>query len=94
MHRITQVEVLAGYRLNLTFVDGTSGIVDLSDLTGRGVFALWNDREAFRKVKIGDTGELVWSDQVDLCPDALYLRLTGRKPHDIFPALKREPIHA
>ena len=40
------------------------------------------------KVKIGETGELIWSEQVDLCPDALYLRLTGKKPEDIFPSLK------
>lgn len=94
MHRITGVEVLEDYRLDLTFADGTRGVVDLADLAGRGVFALWNDYAEFRKVAIGDTGELVWSEQIDLCPDALYLKATGKKPADVFPGLRHEPTHA
>ena len=94
MHRITKVSVLDGFRLALTFADGTRGTVDLSDLVGHGVFSLWNDYRAFQGVRIGDTGELVWSEQVDLCPDALYLKATGKKPEDVFPALKHEPAHA
>lgn len=94
MHRIKQVETLEGYRLRLVFEDGTQGIVDLSDLVGRGVFAFWNDYGLFQKVCIGDTGELVWPNAVDLCPDSLYLRLTGKKPGEIFPALLREPVDA
>ena len=94
MYKLTHVEVLENYRLELTFSEGTHGIVDLSDLAGSGVFVLWNDYEEFRKVRIGDTGELVWTDQVDLCPDALYLRLTGKRPEDVFPVLRHEPAHA
>lgn len=94
MHKLTHVEVLENYRLELTFSDGAHGAVDLSDLVGSGVFALWNNYEEFRKVRIGDAGEPMWTDQVDLCPDALYLKITGKKPEDIFPALKHEPAHA
>lgn len=90
MNKITHVKALEKYRLELTFGDGTHGVVDLSDLAGSGVFALWNDYAQFRQVRIGDTGELVWSDQVDLCPDSLYLRLTGKTPEDIFPSLQHE----
>ena len=53
-------------------------IVDLSRLVGKGVFQLWNDPEAFGRVSLGTGGELVWSDEVDLCADALYLEVTGR----------------
>ena len=94
MRKITDVRALDGYRLDLTFKDGTRGTVDVSDLAGRGVFALWNDYDEFRKVKIGDTGELIWSDRIDLCPDSLYLRVTGKKPEDIFPRLKHELVDA
>jgi hypothetical protein len=45
-------------------------------------------------VKIGSSGELVWNDQIDLCPDALYLKVTGKKPEDIFPALRQEHANA
>jgi hypothetical protein len=94
MRRIAKVKVLPTYRLELEFDDGVSGTVDLSDNVGKGVFALWRDPLAFEQVRIGSSGELVWGDQIDLCPDALYLKVTGKKPEDIFPALRGEPIHA
>ena len=94
MRRIIKAKTLQGCRLELEFDDGVSGTVDLSDLAGKGVFALWSDRAAFEQVRIGSSGELVWGDRIDLCPDALYLKLTGKKPEDIFPALRREPAHA
>jgi len=94
MYKITKVDVLDNYRLGLTFDDGTCGTVDLSGLAGRGVFSLWDDYVEFKKVKIGATGELVWTDQVDLCPDSLYLKVTGRTPDDVFPGLKHELAHA
>jgi hypothetical protein len=68
--------------------------VDLSDLVGKGVFVLWRDRHAFEQVQIGSFGELVWGNQVDLCPDSLYLKTTGKKSEDVFPALRHEPAHA
>lgn len=94
MRKIVHVEVLEGYRLTLTFDDGTAGTVDLSGLAGRGVFAYWNDRAVFAEVRIGSSGELIWGDQVDLCPDALYLKVTGKQPEDVFPGLRQEPIRA
>ena len=94
MRKIAKVKVLDGYRLELEFDDGVSGIVDLSDLVGKGVFALWRDRRAFEQVRVGSSGELVWGDQIDLCPDALYLKVTGKKPEDIFPSLRKQPTHA
>ena len=94
MHRISEVEVLECYRLALTFADGTRGTVDLSGLAGKGVFSLWNDYEAFRGVQIGPAGELAWGDEIDLCPDSLYLEVTGQSPEEAFPRLKRERVHA
>ena len=94
MRRISKVKVLPGYRLELEFDDGVSGTVDLADTVGKGVFALWRDPLAFDRVRIGSSGELVWDDRIDLCPDALYLQVTGKQPEDIFPALRAQPTHA
>ena len=90
MKRISEVTVLENYKLELVFSSGESGVVDLSDLVGKGIFALWLDYEKFREVQIGTTGELIWSDQLDLCPDSLYLRATGKRPEDVFPSLRPE----
>jgi Protein of unknown function (DUF2442) len=94
MKRICKVKVLPQYRLELEFDDGVSGTVDLSDEVGKGVFALWRDPLVFEQVAIGSAGELVWDEKIDLCPDALYLKVTGQKPEDIFPALRNLPVHA
>jgi hypothetical protein len=89
-----EVKALDRYRLWLRYSDGVEGIVDLSDFAGDGVFALWNDYQAFAAVHIGTSGEITWNDEVDLCPDALYLRLTGKQPEDLFPQLRPAIQHA
>jgi hypothetical protein len=92
MKRVIRVTPLANHRLDLAFEDGVQGIADLSDLAGRGVFSSWLDPAAFERVAIGGAGDLVWPSGVDLCSDALYLRVTGQKPEDIFPSLKRDRV--
>ncbi len=94
MRKVSKVKILQGYRLGLEFDDGVSGTVDLSGLVGKGVFALWCDPHSFEQVRIGSSGELVWGDQIDLCPDALYLKVTGKTPEDLFPALRHVPTRA
>lgn len=94
MYKITQVKVLSDYNLWLKYADGIEGTVDLSYLVGKGVFSLWEDYEEFKKVSIGSSGELVWGEVVDLCPDSLYMQITGKKPEELFPDIKRESIHA
>ena len=94
MRRIIGVRVLGDYRLELTFDDGVVGTTDLADLAGKGLFVLWSEPGAFGKVRIGSSGELAWGDTIDLCPDSLYLRVTGTRPEDLFPALRHEPINA
>ena len=83
MFEIAEVKVLPGYRLWLRYGDGVEGEVDLSDLAGRGVFAAWSDRSFFESVRIDESGALAWGDSLDLCPDALYLRLTGKSPEEV-----------
>ena len=94
MFKPVQVEALPRYVLWLKYADGTEGQVDLSHLVGKGVFALWSDYNAFRNVKIGSSGELLWNDQVDLCPDSLYLQITNQEPEDLFPSLKQKVANA
>ncbi len=94
MPRITNVSFLQDYCLELTFDDGVRGSVDLAGLAGQGVFDVWRQPHVFQSVRIGSSGELVWGDQLDLCPDSLYLKVTGKRPDELFPALHHEPTHA
>jgi hypothetical protein len=84
MYRPVQVKALPGYVLWIQYADGTEGQVDLSHLVGRGVFALWNDEHAFSRVHIGCHGQIAWSDEIDICPDALYMTITGKSPDELF----------
>jgi len=94
VRKISKVKALQNYHLELEFDNGVSGTVDVSYLVGKGVFTLWRDRSTFEQVRIGSSGELVWGDQIDLCPDALYLKVTGKGPEDVFPPLRHEPARA
>ena len=91
---VTEVKPLSGYKVHLKFSDGIQGIVDLSALAGKGVFSCWTQGSSFSDVKIGSAGELQWGEAADLCPDQLYLAVTGKKPEDLFPTLKQKSAHA
>ena len=88
----TEVKPLTNFGIWLRYEDGTEGTIDLSDVAGRGVFAAWNDPTFFRSVRLGSHGAIEWGADIDICPDAMYLRLTGKSPEDVFPALKS--VHA
>ena len=73
MHRIVAVQPLAQYRVWVRFSDGVEGEVNLSELVGKGVFALWNDPAQFAKVSIDPQSHtLTWPGGIDICPDTLY----------------------
>ena len=82
------VRALSNYRIWLRYDDGIEGEVDLSDLAGQGVFKAWNDFGVFDSVHLGSHGAIEWSPDLDLCPDAMYLRLTGKSVEDLFPDIR------
>ena len=86
MIRPVNITALPGYKIRVDYADGVSGVVDLSDSVGHGVFALLQDAAFFKKVHIGDHGQIAWTDEIEICPDAAYLEITGKIP--------REAIHA
>jgi len=87
MYRPIYIQALPGYRLWIRFDDGVEGEVDLSNLVGKGVFTIWNDFAVFQKVYIGEHGEIAWGKEIDICPDSIYLRISGKTPEELFPNL-------
>ncbi|NPA93395.1 MAG: DUF2442 domain-containing protein [Chloroflexi bacterium] len=94
MPRLIAVKPIPHYRLWLRYADGTEGEVDLSDLAGQGVFTAWQTPGFFQRVHLGSHGEVQWSEDIELCADALYLRLTGKKAEEIFPSPAQMPQNA
>lgn len=72
--RVQEVTALPDGRLLVRFVDGLSGIVDLSALIASpeaGVFARLRDRTVFEQVRI-EMGAVVWPGELDIAPDAMH----------------------
>ena len=83
------VKPLPDYRIWIKYSDGAQGEVDFSHLAGKGVFKFWNDYKNFQKVHISDAGAIAWSEDIEACPDATYLKLTGKSVEDLFPSVQR-----
>ena len=80
MHHVVEVEPREDYQIWIRFADGLEGVVDLSDLVGKGVFAAWSDPAEFRKVFIDpETHTVAWPGGIDLAPDALYQDLVAQR---------------
>ncbi len=85
MIRPIEVKAREGYRIWLRYSDGSTGEVDLSHLAGRGVFEAWKDRSFFETVHLSEAGAIAWSEDIELCPDALYMQLTGKSVEELMP---------
>ncbi|RLD06363.1 MAG: DUF2442 domain-containing protein [Chloroflexi bacterium] len=94
MYKPISVKPLPEYRLWLEYSDGISGEVDLSHLAGKGVFSYWDDYANFEKVYIGESREIAWSDKIDLCPDALYMKIVGKSAEELFEDVNMESAYA
>ena len=88
MFKIVDVKVLLPYKIRLKYEDGVEGIVDLSYLVGKGVFKKWEDPRKFADVHINSDGAVEWEGGIDLCPDALYMSITGKTAEEVFANLR------
>ena len=86
---LVEVKSRGKYIIWLRYSDGVEGIVDLADLADRGVFKQWNDSDVFDAVHVTESGAVAWNDTLDLCPDMLYMRVTGKSLEEVFPNLEK-----
>jgi uncharacterized protein DUF2442 len=86
MRRPNRITALPGYRIEVSFPDGTGGVIDLSDSVGKGVFAPLQDEAFFKTVHVGKFGQIAWSEDIEICSDAAYLEIKDKS--------SREAIHA
>jgi len=73
MVKITQIHVLAEYRLHLVFDDGVEKIIDFTPFIGEDPLTKpLSDPDFFRQVKIYENGRgIYWPNEYDVCPDNL-----------------------
>ena len=77
MHRVVSARALEEYQLEVTFSDGTSGVIGLKDRLFGPVFEPLREPALFRQVMVDEYGAVCWPNGADLDPDVLYL---GLKP--------------
>lgn len=80
--RLAEVTVLPGYQLQVRFLDGMEGIVDMSGLifsNEAGVFTSLRDETLFAQAHL-ELGVVTWPGEIDLAPDAMYeeIKLHGK----------------
>ncbi len=94
MIRPIEVQARGQYTIWLRYSDQSEGTVDLSYLIDRGVFKSLKKRDVFESVFITESGSVAWGDDIELCPDALYMKITGKKLEDVLPGLKTSASNA
>jgi hypothetical protein len=73
MHWITSVEHVEGYKLGLTFEDGTTRLVDLAAHLEGEMFEPLRDVHLFQTARLNsDIDTVVWDNGADMSPDFLY----------------------
>ncbi|HEY7802852.1 MAG TPA: DUF2442 domain-containing protein [Orrella sp.] len=75
MHRVKNVETKPDHTLSVTFEDGTTGEVNLSDRLFGPMFEPLKDPAYFAQASIDAFGVICWPNGADLAPDALYDKL-------------------
>lgn len=74
------VKYIRDYLLEVVFSDGNKGVIDLSEYSRRGgVFSPFADVEFFKRVFINpDFGVLTWPGDIDIAPETIYSKITGK----------------
>ncbi|CAL7960151.1 conserved hypothetical protein [Gammaproteobacteria bacterium] len=72
--QVTKVKSLEDYKLEVVFIDGTHGFVEMGQRIMNpkaGVFASLSDINLFNQVYL-EYGAVTWPNEIDLAPDAMH----------------------
>lgn len=79
--RVVSASVESGFRVRLSFLDGTTGVVDLAEVFRHrgGLLAPLQNPTYFATLSVdGEAGTIAWPNGVDLDPEMLYEAAHGR----------------
>lgn len=75
MDKVKTVKPLSDFQLEVTFTDGSHGIIPMKDRLFGPVFEPLKDQKLFTQVGIDEFGAICWPNGADLAPDAIYEKL-------------------
>ena len=70
--KIRSVKPLEGYKLLIGFSTGEKKVYDVSPLLEKPLFSPLKNIALFNKAHI-ECGTVLWNDDIDLCPENLYI---------------------
>lgn len=76
MLEVIKAEYIEEYRIQISFNNGASGVVDLKDALWGAMFEKLNDYNIFRKFEVSDVVHTIrWDNDADLAPEYLYEKM-------------------
>jgi len=75
MQRVVSIHPLEHFRLEVSFDNGTRGVISLADRLFGPMFESLRDPAYFRQAFVDEFGVVSWPNGADLAPDALYEQL-------------------
>ena len=76
MLEVTKAEYIEGYRIQITFNNGASGVVDLKEALWGTMFEKLKDYDTFRKFEVSDVVHTIrWENDADLAQEYLYEKM-------------------
>lgn len=94
MITLTEARYVDGYRIEIKFSDGASGIVDFADIIQKfPAAAPLVDLNEFQRFFLDDWPTLAWPCGFDFSPESLYEHATGRSVPWLHEDV-REAVHA
>lgn len=92
LYDVTDIHVLAGYRLAVSFEDGLRGTVDLSKRLEGPVFGPLADERLFSQATI-EHGTVVWPNGAALAPDVMYDEIRKSSCWVVIPTQREDQRH-
>lgn len=76
MLEVAKAEYIEEYRIQITFNNGASGVVDLKDALWGAMFEKLKDYNIFRTFEVSDVVHTIrWENDADLAPEYLYEKM-------------------
>ena len=78
---VTEARYIEGYKVEVSFNDGKTGIADLSAALKGPVFEPLRDLSAFSQLRVDEELEtVVWPNGADLAPEYIYFQAFRNNP--------------
>ena len=78
---VTEARYIEGYKVEVSFNDGKTGIADLSAALKGPVFEPLREQSAFSQLRVDEELEtIVWPNGADLAPEYIYFQAFRNNP--------------